>query len=164
MTMSTTTPPPSRPPVLVLGLGNPLLRDEGVGVHVAAALAEAGLPPSVEVVDGGTLGLDLADVIGGRRLVVVVDACAGPWAPGTVLRLGPDELQDSAGAEISAHGPALPEALRLARFLGDPPDEVVVLAVVPADTGWGEELTPRIGRLVPEILSLVHTEIERAAA
>lgn len=153
-----------RPPVLVLGLGNSLLRDEGIGAHIIATLAENGVPPGVELADGGTAGLDLAALITGRDLVVVVDALIGPWEPGTVLRLEPEDLLPSQGANISAHGPALPEALRLADFLGDPPSEVVVLGVVPADISWGDNLTPGIRRQVPEILNLVHAELERAAA
>ena len=163
--MQPITSSPTRSPVLVLGLGNPLLRDEGVGAHVVAALATSHSTPSnVELADGGTAGLDLAALISGRELVIVIDALVGPWEPGTVLRLERDDLLQSQGADISAHGPALPEALRLADFFGEPPAEVVVLGVVPADIGWGEELTPPIRQQVPEILKLVHAELERAAA
>ncbi len=158
------TPPRPRPPVLVLGLGNSLLRDEGIGAHVISAMADDDVPASVELADGGTAGLDLAALIAGRELVIVVDALIGPWDPGTVVRLERDDLLPSQGADISAHGPGLPEALRLAEFVGDPPREVVVFGVVPADTGWGEDLTPDIRRQVPGILTLVHAELERAAA
>lgn len=162
--MQATTPTPARSPVLVLGLGNPLLRDEGVGAHVISALTEAGAPAGVEFADGGTAGIDLAALISDRTLVIVIDALVGPFEPGTVLRLERDDLLPSQGADISAHGPALPEALRMADFLGEPPAEIVVLGVVPADIGWGEDLTPGIRRQVPEILNLVHAELERAAA
>ena len=79
-------------PTLVLGLGNVLLRDEGVGVRVVQALERVILPPDVEVFDGATAGVDLLDVLADRRKVVVINAIAGDSPPGTVLRLTPADL------------------------------------------------------------------------
>ena len=69
------------PPVLVLGIGNILLRDEGVGVRVIEALGSHKLPAGVERADGGTAGADLVDLLADRRKVIVVDAIEGAWPP-----------------------------------------------------------------------------------
>jgi len=155
---------PPRAPVLVLGLGNLLLRDEGLGVRVVEALAEHGPWPGVELADGGTSGLALADLMAGRQRVIVIDALAGPWLPGTVLRLEPDDLAREPDDTLSLHEAGLPEALRAVRLLGEAPDEVVLLGVVPKDVGAGLDLSPPIAALIPDLVRLVRDELERAAA
>ena len=148
-------------PILVLGVGNILLRDEGVGVRVVEAMAEMELPPDVELFDGATAGLDLLDVLADRRRVVVIDAVKGDYEAGTVLRLGPEDLLPSDGRGVSLHEIGLLEALMLAERLGTPPQEVIVLGVKPRDVGCGLALSPEIARLVPRIIELVLTELER---
>lgn len=144
---------------LVLGLGNILLRDEGVGVHVVRALAEVGLPADVEVFDGGTAGIDLLDVLADRHRVIVIDAldCDGP--PGTVLRLEPGDLLPAAGQAVSLHEMGLLETLAVARVLGIAPRDLVILGVKPHDVKWGLDLSPKIKRLLPRIVELVLTEL-----
>ena len=77
------------PPTLILGIGNLLLKDEGVGVHVVQALRGRKIPDGVEVVDGGTFGLDLIDIFAGRRKVIFIDAMLSKAPPATVLRFSP---------------------------------------------------------------------------
>ena len=74
-------------PMLVLGVGNILLRDEGIGVRVVEAMQKLDLPPEVELFDGATAGMDLLNVLADRRKVIVIDAIEGDYEPGTVLRL-----------------------------------------------------------------------------
>ncbi len=147
-------------PTLVLGLGNILLRDEGVGVRVVQALERMTLPPDVEVFDGATAGLDLLDVLAGRRKVVVIDAIAGDSPPGTVLRLTPDDLATRCEQGISLHDIGLLEALALTKQLGDAPEEVVIIGVKPNDVECGLELSPETARLLPRLLDLVFAELE----
>ncbi len=72
--------------ILILGIGNILLKDEGIGVHVVNKLKEMQLPPDVEVMDGGTLGIDLLYYIEGRKKVVVIDTVTAGEPPGTMYR------------------------------------------------------------------------------
>jgi hydrogenase maturation protease len=148
-------------PILVLGLGNILLQDEGVGVRVVEAMQDVKLPPDVELFDGATAGLDLLDVLADRRKVIVIDAVEGDSPPGTVLRLGPDELLPGDGPGVSLHEVGLMEALTVARQLGTAPQEVVVLGVRPQEIGYGLTLSPPIARLVPRIVELIVAELER---
>jgi hydrogenase maturation protease len=145
---------------LVLGLGNILLRDEGVGVRVVQAMEEMELASGVELFDGGTAGIDLLDVLADRRKVIVIDAIEGPSEPGTVLRFGPDELAWPDGRGVSLHEMGLLETLAVAKQLGTAPDEVVVLGVKPKEVEPGLELTPQIARLVPRIVDLVLAELK----
>ena len=149
-------------PILVLGLGNILLRDEGIGVRVVEAMGSVNLSPGVEIIDGATAGFDLIDLLADRRKVIVIDAIDGQCEPGTVLRLNPEDLvpQDSRG--VSLHEMGLLEALTAARQLGVAPDEVVIIGVQPNDVSCGLDLSPEMARLVPAIIGLVLAELEGA--
>lgn len=151
---------PSSPcPTLVLGLGNILLRDEGVGVRVVEAMEGLELPPDVELVDGGTAGLDLLEVLAHRRKVIVVDAVEGTSAPGTVLRLSPEDLVPQAAPAVSLHEMGFLETLTVARQLGIAPAEVVVLGIKPKEVSCGLDLSPEIARLVPRVIDLVLADV-----
>jgi hydrogenase maturation protease len=153
-------PQDRRCPTLILGLGNILLRDEGVGVRVVQAMEGMSLPSGVELFDGGTAGLDLLDAMADRRKVIVIDAIDADVAPGTVLRLSPQELVPQASPTVSLHEVGLLETLAVARQLGTAPAEVVIIGVNPRELGWGLSLSPGIARLVPEIIELVLAEAE----
>ena len=147
-------------PVLVLGLGNILLRDEGVGVRVIEAMERLELPASVELFDGATAGLDLLDALAERRKVIVVDAIDGDCEPGTVLRLGPEDVLPQGGVGASLHEIGLMETLAAARELGIAPQEVVILGVKPKDVRYGLALSPEVGGLVTRIVDRVMAELE----
>ena len=136
-------PPQTQPcPILVLGVGNILLRDEGVGVRVVEAMRNLQLPPGVELLDGATAGLDLLDALADRRKVVVIDAIEGSSEPGTVLRLGLEDLIPRDGHNVSLHEMGLLETITVAGHLGIAPQEVVVIGVKPYDMSCGLELSP----------------------
>ena len=146
-------------PTLILGVGNILLRDEGVGVRVVQAMEQIGLPPDVELFDGATAGLDLLNVLAGRRQVIVIDAIEGHSEPGTVLRLTPDDLVPRTGQSISLHEIGVLETLSVAKQLGIAPQDVIVFGVKPQEVGCGLDLSPGIARLVPGIIELVLREL-----
>jgi len=150
--------------VLVLGVGNILLRDEGVGVRVVQAMEAMHLPEGVELFDGATAGLDLLDALADRERVIVIDALAGQYAPGTVLRLTADDLQGADAASVSLHETGLVETLAVAERLGIVPEEVVVLGVQPREVSWGLELSAEVSRLVPQIIELVMAELRAPKA
>lgn len=161
---STSSPRPAASgvrPILVLGLGNILLRDEGVGVRVVEAMQDIELPPDVELFDGATAGLDLLDVLADRRTVIVIDAVEGDSPPGTVLRLHPDDLLPGDGPGVSLHETGLMETLAVARQLGTAPPEVIVFGIRPQEVGYGLTLSPPIAGLVPRIVELIVAELEQ---
>jgi hydrogenase maturation protease len=147
-------------PVLVLGVGNILLRDEGVGVRVVQAMEGMGLPPGVELFDGATAGFDLVDALADREKVIVIDAADGDFDPGTVLRLTPDDLAPQKNQRASLHEVGLMETLTAARRLGVAPREVVIIGVKPKHAEWGLELSPEIADLIPAIIELVLAELQ----
>lgn len=159
---SSVAPPPR--PILVLGLGNVLLRDEGLGVHVLRVLADLPWPAEVELSDGGTAGLNLVDRLAGRRVVIVVDALDSLDPPGTIRRLRPPELASVSPAALSLHEAGLLEALAAARCVGCAPQEVIVLGVQPGVVDWGLELSPAIAAVVPKLIEMVKAEVAAALA
>ena len=89
--------------ILILGIGNILLKDEGVGVHVVRRMKEMSFPKNVELLDGGTAGFDLVDFIGGYRKLIVIDAVNGGERPGTIYRLTEENLNIGPKAIMSFH-------------------------------------------------------------
>jgi len=146
-------------PTLVLGLGNILLRDEGLGVRVVEAMGHMTLPKDVELFDGATAGLDLLDVLANRRKVIVIDAVDCDADPGTVLRLTPQDLVPRHSQDISLHDLGLLETLAAAGHLGVAPEEVIILGVRPGDVSCGLTLSATIAAMVPKIVHLVLAEL-----
>ncbi len=151
----------NRRPVLVLGIGNILLRDEGVGVRVIEQMQKMRLPDDVELVDGGTAGADLLDVLAERRQVIVIDAVQADCEPATVLRFTADDLVRPDGVGMSLHELGLGEALTMTKQLGCEPKDVVVFGIKPKDTGCGLELSEEIAASVPKVVELVLAEIAK---
>ncbi|HIQ01988.1 MAG TPA: hydrogenase maturation protease [Anaerolineales bacterium] len=150
----------NRSPILVLGVGNILLRDEGVGVRVIEALREMPLPEGVELLDGGTAALDLVHFLAGRRKLIVVDAVQAGQEPGAVFRFTPDDLSWGGGEGLSLHQMGLLDGLAMADLLADgPPREVVVFGVQPGELGWGLDLSPAVAAAVSRVVRLVLDEL-----
>jgi len=145
--------------ILVLGIGNILLRDEGVGVRVVERLQQMDLPASVEVVDGGTAGADLLDVIAERQKVIVVDAVDADAEPAAILRFTGDELARSDTPDISMHDLGIAETLAMTKMLGCAPKKVVFFGVKPADLSPGLELSKPIADAMEKIIHMVLDEI-----
>jgi hydrogenase maturation protease len=143
---------------LILGLGNSLLGDEGIGVHVAHEIQRHLLPGDVEVIDGGTCGLALLSVCRGRKRVIIVDAMDVAAEPGSVFRFTPDQAGFERNLPRSAHDGGCSEFLEgLERFEDHP--EIVIVGVVPATLNTPSlELSPALQRQLPIIVSTVLCE------
>jgi hydrogenase maturation protease len=152
------TEPPAA--TLVLGLGNTLRGDDGVGVRVVEALATRSLPPGVEVVDGGTQGLALVNLMEGRKRVVFVDAADVGRSPGEFIRFSRDEAVFLGNDQhLSAHASGLRDALLLAEALKVMPDEVVIYGVQPANLEWDDALSPELQASLPDLIAAVWEEL-----
>ena len=147
-------------PRLVLGIGNILMKDEGVGVRVVEALEGVSLPEDVEVADGGTFGTGLIDLIADREHLIVIDAVHADEAPGAVLRFTADEYAARPPAVMSLHEVGMLETLRMARLLDCAPGKVTVFGIVPEEVSPGLELTERVAGAVPKVVDLVIGELK----
>jgi len=138
---------PSEYSVLVLGLGNTLLTDDGVGVHVARQLAShAATPPWLQPLDGGTLGFRLLDVLCGADAVLIIDAAQLGAGAGTIRIFDRDELVQyvSRSDRSSAHEAGLTDLLTLARLGGFAPTYLALMGIQPQTIDWGESLSPAV--------------------
>ncbi|MEO0216875.1 MAG: HyaD/HybD family hydrogenase maturation endopeptidase [candidate division WOR-3 bacterium] len=145
--------------ILILGIGNILLKDEGVGVHVVNKLKKMPLPENVEVIDGGTAGLDLTDFIGNRKKLIVIDAVNAGGEPGTIYRLTEENLDIRPKAIMSFHDIDFIDALHMSQTMGEKPEEIVVIGIEPKDISDGLELSPEIKEKIPYIIKAVMKEI-----
>lgn len=118
-----------RPEILILGVGNILMGDDGVGVRVLERLRELSLPVTVEPVDGGTAGADLVDILADRRKAIVIDAVDVGAEPGSIHRYEVDAWIEHAQQVISLHQVGLGQALSMVRLIGAAPREWVVFGV-----------------------------------
>jgi len=148
--------------VVVLGVGNELLKDEGVGVHVARALSREPLASLVEIIEGGTA---LDALPGGRPIkkLVVVDAVCGGGEPGSIYRFTPDEVELEAGQVTSLHELGLLDGLRMSEVAGIKPEETVIIGVEPKDVGWGMGLSAELEGRLPEVVRIVLEEVGKTA-
>lgn len=145
--------------ILILGIGNILLKDEGIGIHVINKLKELTLPENVEVIDGGTAGLDLIDLIEGRKKLIVIDAVKAGGVPGTIYRLTEENLDIKPKAIMSFHDIDLLDALYMVQTTGEKPKEIIVIGIEPKDMSDGLELSPEIEERIPYIIRLVLKEL-----
>lgn len=146
--------------VLVLGAGNILLSDEGIGVRVVEALQDRyRLPDAIEVLDGGTCGMDLLDVIADRDHLIIVDAVNTGRPPGTLVRLRDDEIPAVFRTKSSPHQLGLQEVLALLRLLETAPGHVTVIGVQPQSLDIGLDLSPLIAGKLDEMLAMVVGEL-----
>src|SRR6266487_36808 len=126
--------------IVVLGLGNLLRSDEGLGVRAVERIQERyTLPAHVQLVDGGTLGLDLLCFLEEAGRVLILDAALTDGPPGTLLRAIGDEVPAFLGLHTSPHEIALPDLLAITQLRGTTPGELVVLGMQPETIvlGWG---------------------------
>jgi len=152
------------PRVLVLGIGNILLSDEGVGVHVINRFQETfAVPDGVEVIDGGTMGLDLMPYFEEKSHVIVVDAiCANGQAPGTIRRFSGSDVMAMLGERISPHQIGLSDLLACTEVDSRLPEHVVLLGIVPESLETGLEMTAAIQPKVDVLVGLLRDELEAA--
>jgi hydrogenase maturation protease len=143
---------------LVLGIGNLLLCDEGVGVHVARALAQRELPHGVSVVEAGTAFLDALPEIEKADRILLVDAMEGGSAPGSVYRVPFDQCQHP-DMLASLHGFDMSRVLFMAG--NDRSPEVTVFGIEPARIEWGTELSPSVERVMPAVEQAILNELAR---
>lgn len=145
--------------VAVLGIGNILLTDDGVGVHTVNAMQRMIEFNNTAVIDGGTAIFDLVDVFIKHKKVIIVDSIRGGHAPGTLYRLTPGDLGALIRENSSLHEVQVIDIVGLVKHMGYEP-EVVILGVEPQDIGYSLELSPGIKKVVPLLIQEIKKELE----
>ena len=151
----------NRKPILILGVGNSIQMDDGIGVHVIDEMRKKPLPANIELFDGGTLGYDLLGTIEGRKKIVVVDAVKGQQPPGTLYKFSPEDVPNDNNYD-SLHQLGIIEAIRLAGLQDKAPDQTVIIGVEPEVIDWGLSLTDTVKEKIPRIIDMVMDEIKVA--
>ena len=150
----------NKPRVVVVGMGNLLLKDEGIGVHVAHALERAPLPSDVEleVIDGGT-SPHLLPLLEGVDKLIILDAAKGGGEPGAIYRFAPEAVNIEERDITSVHQIGLLETLRMMKSLRREPKKVVIIGIEPKEIDYGLELSPELEKRIPDITAMVLKEI-----
>lgn len=150
----------TQPPILVMGIGNPLMRDEGIGPRVVEVLKSTyDFGPRVEVVDAGTMGLMILDLLAGREQLIVVDAVRGTGhEPGTIVFFDPKDLADSQVMH-SLHDMRLVDVLQNAALLDRMPAATVIGIQIEAIEQWVLELSPKVEAAIPAACAAVLSEL-----
>ena len=144
---------------LILGIGNILLQDEGIGVRVIEYLQNKPLPEDVELVDGGTAGADLIDILADREIVVIVDAVEFDAPVGTILRMTPDDWLRRQKDVLSLHDLDISQTMAMTGMLGCAPRKVVCFGIVPKAIQPEMSLSQELSVLVPVIADCILTEV-----
>jgi hydrogenase maturation protease len=142
-------------------VGNVLLNDEGVGVHIAQKLMTVDLPPEVQVIEGGTDGFGLMHLILEADQLILIDAVKGGGAPGSIYRF---DLKDCPPYpdpyKTSVHQISILEVIHLADLIGNIPTTTII-GIEPKSTDMGMALSPEVEAKIPKVMKLVREELTR---
>jgi hydrogenase maturation protease len=148
--------------IIILGVGNLLLSDEGVGVHVAQKLMDTTFPPEVEVVEGGTDGFGLINILLRADHLILIDAVKGGGKAGSIYRFNLEECRPFPDIyKTSVHQISILEVINLSGLIGPPP-RTTVIGIEPKCLQMGMELSPEIESQIPKVISLVKKEVQAA--
>jgi hydrogenase maturation protease len=146
---------------IVLGLGNTLHSDDGIGPQAIEKLrSDPRVPRDISLIEGGTLGLELLTYIWDCSYLLVLDAVDVGQPPGTLIRMSSQELQTLPG-KGSVHQLGVADLLVALRVLANRTPEVVLLGVQPATTEWGTELSPAVAAVLPALADAAVAELCR---
>jgi len=145
--------------ILVLGVGNSILSDEGVGVHLAQRLQKLQWPSNVEIQDGGTQGLELLYYMDDVAKLIIVDCVRAGSEPGSIFRFEPDKVEVIPKQyKISFHDLGIYDFLKIAAAMEILP-ETIIFGVEPQSFEWGEQLTPAVEAKMDKLIGFVSEEI-----
>lgn len=144
--------------LLVLGVGNILMMDEGIGVHAVHELLKEEWPDEVELMDGGTFTQDIFFLFQEYEKILVLDIVKAKREPGTIYRLTEDDLRQNQKQTLSLHDIDLLDSLSMSEMAGHKP-ELHVLGIEPETINWAMELTPTLQERFPAYVDLARKEI-----
>ena len=154
--------PPPR--VLILGVGNILLSDDGFGVHFINALQDTPFPPNIRLIEAGTVSHQLITLFREIDHLFVVDVVEAGDTPGSIFRFSPDDMDFASEPRYSLHQISLIDVLRMAEMTGGKP-QTVIIGVKPRDVrSWSMELSDELQAVIPRVRDLLLDELRRIGA
>ena len=156
----------SAPPrkVLILGVGNVLLGDDGFGVHLINFLADTPFPPNVQLLEAGTVSHQLIPLFRELDHLIIIDVVEAGDTPGSLFRFSPEDLPFAKEQMVSLHQLSLIDVLTMAEMTGGRP-KTVIIGVQPQDVStWSLELTEPVRAVLPKVKELVLEELQKIGA
>jgi hydrogenase maturation protease len=145
--------------IVVLGIGNLLCRDDGIGIHVVHAMQSSGKHADVDIIDGGTSPDIISLLDTNVKKLILIDALKCNGQPGDVYRftLQEDDIADDQPATL--HGLSVLDSLKVMKKLGLPLPDITLIGVEPANTSHGLHLSAQLEAAIPEVIHALHNEI-----
>lgn len=156
----------SAPPrkILILGVGNLLLKDDGFGVHLVNSLKENAFPENITLLEAGTVSHQLIPMLREVDYLIVIDVVEAGDKPGSLFRFSPDDMEFQTGQKYSLHQISLVDVLKMAELTGGKPDTVII-GVQPGDvSSWSLEMSDELKAVMPRVRQLVLEELKRTGA
>lgn len=148
--------------IILLGVGNILLTDEGLGVHIVNQFWEDYVcNPPITILDGGTMGMELLSYMRGMKQLILVDAINGGEAPGTVYGFTHEEMNQYFTDRISVHEVGMQDILRIRALQEDPLDDAVVIGIEPLSLELGLEVTPVVAQSIPAVIEKIVDQLRQ---
>lgn len=148
--------------IIVLGVGNILLSDEGIGVRAVEKLQrDFVLPAEVEVIDGGTTGMEMLEDLACADHIVIIDAVRSGNAPASIVRLAGEQVPVFFRTKLSPHQIGLSDVLATLVLTGEQPGGVTVIGVEPVSLETSMTLSPQVEAVLPEVVSQVVNELRQ---
>jgi len=149
--------PPQK--VLILGVGNLLLKDDGFGVHLVHALKDTEFPSNVTVLEAGTVSHQLIPLLHEIDHLIIVDVVEAGDVPGSLFRFSPDDMTYTREQQVSLHQISLIDVLHMAALTGTRPNTIII-GVQPKDVStWSLELSDELTAVIPRVKELINAEL-----
>jgi hydrogenase maturation protease len=150
-----------RKDVVVIGLGNVLLSDEGIGVHLVRQLSKQQAKfPTVDFIDAGSAGINLLHLIANRKKAIIIDCAKMGAKPGTIRRFTVDDVQSVKQlSNYSLHEADIPQVINLSKRLGECPDEVVFFGIEPQTLKPGQSLSKTLSCKIDVYIAEIRKEL-----
>jgi hydrogenase maturation protease len=147
--------------ILVLGIGNLILQDEGVGIQAIQQLeARFEIPPEIEVLDGGTSGMELLTPISDAEQIIILDAVKTGKSAGTIVRLDNEEIPTFFRTKVSPHQVGLADVLAAATLTDSMPRNLVLFGIEPLEIDLGMELSAPVAEQMPRLVQMIVDELK----
>jgi hydrogenase maturation protease len=144
---------------IIIGIGNILLQDDGVGVHVIEQLENEKLPSTIELVDGGTSTLDTLGFFLDYKKVIVIDCLKAGLEPGTIYKIKPEDIKNYKKENLSIHDVQILDVVKMANMMDRYP-EVVIFGIEPEKISLNLEMTETMISKIPEIIFNIKKELQ----
>jgi|Deesub1362B_J571_1020462.scaffolds.fasta_scaffold00388_27 hydrogenase maturation protease len=146
--------------IAIVGVGNLLQTDDGVGIWVVEELKKQKLPDNIEVIDAGTDPMTVLEAIEDKDKAIIVDAFVGGHPPGTIYRSRIDDFNfdDEESIDISLHGVSFLDVLKTSKHAFNLPKEIIIIGIEPAVIDIGMELSEELNRMMPNLIDVIMEE------